>query len=146
MQGRFRRLVRLVRRDAVFDRRRKRERLEGAPRLAPRLHREVERRAREVLSADHRPHGTRVRIDRDQRDIRIADASEHAGNGLIGCVLQTGIECRSDGEPASVQRILSFLLGRAESGIGQHLVFDVLDEVGSVRVRRQRARAQRKRR
>ena len=125
---RLRRDVRL-RGDALAERGREHDRLEGRPGLPLRLRGEVELAAVEVRAAEHRLHRPGVRVDRDERGRRPVRVGEDLLDRLARLVLEVEVDRRRHLEPA------------AEDALGavarDELIGDVVDEVrsGALRAR-----------
>jgi hypothetical protein len=127
-----RRRVRLVPRvgpDAGLERRREHERLERAARLPVALVREVELFGVELPAAHHRLDGARLRIDRDERGVRVPRLIEHRRHGVLRVLLELAVERRRDLEPAAIEEARALGFGRPERGVREHLLLHELNEV-----------------
>ena len=110
------------RRDALLERGREHERLEGRARLPLSLHREVELALAEIVAAVHGNHFSGGRADGYQRSRRPVRFLEHGLDGPSREFLEPQIDRRLNVEAAAKDAPCSVLLDQ--------LLLHVVDEVG----------------
>jgi hypothetical protein len=119
---RFRRVVGRVGVDALLDRGRQHEGLEGRAGLAAALGGEVELGLLVAGAGDHRPNPAVAGVDRDQRRRGVGRVRQRTAHRFQPDLLQAEVDRGVDLEAAAADQLGAVL--------GDQLVFDVVEEVG----------------
>ena len=100
-------------RDALAERAREHDRLEGRARLPLGLRGEVELAPAEVRAAEHRLHRARARVDRDECGGRAVRVRQHLLDRLARLLLEVEVDRRRHLEPAAEDAFGAVLARRA---------------------------------